>query len=244
MEGFKFPLLIWLLIFHCSNSSDISRVPETVEIKPRQVNEMVDKINEVQEATLLKVLVKYKDETNNLMSAYTESLKNIVKESREEQKETHKLLKNYMDRTETKMNETNGLLERTTQILTGIKEQKEDNTFDDLTAVQNQVTDGDGDEVIQGTVHLFTEEVRYPQEALGFFSLESKYNKKIAPSDKSVRGWMKPTFVADIDSMKRRMGLEIYFVLKWQEDSSRVNWALKDAMRKGSAFSFSPAILE
>ena len=107
-----------------------------------------------------------------------------------------------------------------------------------------QITEKIGDGVINGSVHLFTEEVRYPQEALGFFSLGRKYNKKIAPSDKSVRGWMKPTFVADIDSMKRRMGLEIYFVLMWQEDSSRVNWTLKDQMKDGSTFSFSPAILE
>ena len=46
------------------------------------------------------------------------------------------------------------------------------------------------------------------------------------------------------DSMKQKMGLEIYFVLMWQEDSSRVNWALQNEMQNGSAFSFSPAILE
>ena len=135
------------------------------------------------------------------------------------------------------------VLVNTTKILAAIRQQGEAKTFDDLIEVKNQVTDEIG-KVIQGPVHLFTEEVRYPQEALGFFSLKRKYNKKVAPSNNSVRGWMRPTFVADIDSMKRKMGLEIYFVLMWQEDSSRVNWALEKQMENGSAFSFSPAILE
>ena len=121
--------------------------------------------------------------------------------------------------------------------------QNEDKTFGDTTQVQNQIAQqiegGTG-----GVVHLVTEgEVKYPQEALGFFSLKTNYSKKKAPSNSSVQGWLRPTFVMDIDSMKQRMGLEIYFVLMWQEDHSRVNWTLESQMPDGSAFSFSPSIL-
>ena len=201
-------------------------------------------LNHIFVVWLPEVVAEYKDGTDNPMSAYTESLKRIVKESTQEQKETRSLVKIHMNRTETMMRKANGLLQTTTQILADIRQQREAKTFDNLTEVENQVTADKIGKVVQGTVHLFTEEVRYPQEAFGFFSLKSKYNKKVAPSNNSVRGWMKPTFVADIDSMKRKMGLEIYFVLMWQEDSSRVNWPLEKQMKNGSAFSFSPAILE
>jgi len=227
MEGFKIPLLVCLLIFHSSYSGDISGFGEGI------VDSAKTAIKEVQEATL-------PDGTNNLVSAFTESLKSIAKESTQE---IRSLVEIHMNITKTMMREAKALLENTNKILTGIRKQGEAKTFDNLTEVKNQVTDKIG-KAVQGTLHLFTEEVRYPQEAFGFFSLKKEYNKKDAPSNTSVRGWMKPTFVADIDSMKRKMGLEIYFVLMWQEDSSRVNWALEKQMENGSAFSFSPAILE
>ena len=143
------------------------------------------------------------------------------------------------------MAKTNYLLEKSIELLEGIKNQGEDKTFDNLTQVQSQIAQ-QIEGAIGGVVHLVTEgEVKYPQEALGFFSLKSNYSKKEAPSAHStVHGWMRPTFVMDIDSMKQRMGLEIYFVLMWQEDHSRVNWALEDQMPDGSAFSFSPSILQ
>ena len=97
---------------------------------------------------------------------------------------------------------------------------------------------------VDGTVHLFTEEVRYPAEALGLFSLKSFYNKRVSPKSKTVRGWMRPSFVTDIDSMKQKMGLEIYFILMWQEDDRRVNWSLEQKMEEGVAFSFSPSVLK
>ena len=158
--------------------------------------------------------------------------------------DTCSLLQSNMNKTETMMTKTNDLLERSIELLEGIKKQGEDKTFDNLTQVQSQIAQQIG-EASGGAVHLVTDgEVKYPQEALGFFSLKSNYNKKEAPSRSSVQGWLRPTFVMDIDSMKQRMGLEIYFVLMWQEDSSRVKWALEDQMTNGSAFSFSPSILE
>ena len=158
--------------------------------------------------------------------------------------DTCSLLQSNMNKTETMMTKTNDLLERSIELLEGIKKQGEDKTFDNLTQVQSQIAQQIGEDS-GGAVHLVTDgEVKYPQEALGFFSLKSKYNKKEAPSRSSVRGWMRPTFVMDVDSMKRKMGLEIYFVLMWQEDHARVNWALEDQMTNGSAFSFSPSILE
>ena len=171
------------------------------------------------------------------MSVYMEHLKNISQESRLEQEETRKVLKSNNQA-------TNSLLENTTGILTRMMAKNEDKTYNDTTQVQNQIAQQIGEDS-GGAVHLVTDgEVKYPQEALGFFSLKSKYNKKEAPSRSSVRGWMRPTFVMDVDSMKRKMGLEIYFVLMWQEDHARVNWALEDQMTNGSAFSFSPSILE
>ena len=91
-----------------------------------------------------------------------------------------------------------------------------------LTEVKGQVASNIG-EVVQGTVHIFSEGVRFPQEALGFFSLERNYDKKVALSNNSVRNWMKPTFVTGTDSKKQMMGLDIYFDVMRQEDSSRVN---------------------
>ena len=171
------------------------------------------------------------------MSVYMEHLKNISQESRLEQEETRKVLKSNNQA-------TNSLLENTTGILTRMMAKNEDKTYNDTTQVQNQIAQQIGEDS-GGVVHLVTEGVvKYPQEALGFFSLKSNYSKKEAPYHRSVRGWMRPTFVMDIDSMKQRMGLEIYFVLMWQEDHSRVNWTLEDRMTNGSAFSFSPSILQ
>ena len=99
MGSFKFPLVVCLLIFHSSKSSTNRTTSTTtsttrteteiVEIENGQLDKILDRIKEVQEASLLKVLAKYKDETNSLMSVYTENLRIMVNESRDEQKEMH-----------------------------------------------------------------------------------------------------------------------------------------------------------
>ena len=70
MTGFKFPLLICLLIFHATNKT-------AAEIKEEQLERIVKQIKEVQDATLRTALGEYREETNRLMSRYTENLKSI-----------------------------------------------------------------------------------------------------------------------------------------------------------------------
>jgi len=268
----KFPLLGLLLIFHSTNDAltatgDPPRTPssgqgaadDSIGIKQYHQDDSVrvdtfgdgdekdhmnppwcqgqetrikDKVGEAQIATI-KALKCEDTLTRTKMSQYKNEMKDIVEASSEKLKET----------LETKMGETNTLLQEAVDALKEIKQQKEDKTFNDTTAlasqVKNMMTAVNG-----SALHLFTGEVRYPQEALGLMSLQSDYNKKVAPKYKKVKGWMRPTFLMDIDSMKQRMGLEIYFILMWQEDNKRVDWALEDKMEDGVAFSFGPSVLE
>ena len=185
-----------------------------------------------------------------------EDLRGLIASSAAEQEKTASLLSSSVGNVETKMTENNKFLGDISNVLTTISKKGEEisktlttismkgdaKTYTDLTEVTSQVEDK-VEKLVGGAVYLITEEVRYPQEALGLLSLNRTYNKKIAPTHKTVRGWMRPTFVTDIDSMKQRMGLEIFFVLMWQEDS-RVNWALLKEMKEGVAFSFRPSVLE
>ena len=236
MSGFKISILVCLVIFHFSNYC----ATEEVKIDQGQMKDITSQIKntaEKQEQTLSLLRGnKNKGETE------MEKLTGLIANSTDKQEQTLSLLRSNMKETEAKMTKNNELLDGISKILATISTKGDAKTFTDLTEVTSQVEDKVV-ELIGGAVYLITEEVRYPQEALGLFSLNSTYNKKVAPKHKTVRGWMRPTFVTDIDSMKQRMGLEIFFVLMWQEDS-RVNWALKDKMKDGVAFSFSPSVLE
>ena len=236
MSGFKISILVCLVIFHFSNYC----ATEEVKIDQGQMKDITSQIKntaEKQEQTLSLLRGnKNKGETE------MEKLTGLIANSTDKQEQTLSLLRSNMKETEAKMTKNNELLDGISKILATISTKGDAKTFTDLTEVTSQVEDKVV-ELIGGAVYLITEEVRYPQEALGLFSLNSTYNKKVAPKHKTVRGWMRPTFVTDIDSMKQRMGLEIFFVLMWQEDS-RVNWALKDEMEEGVAFSFSPSVLE
>ena len=90
--------------------------------------------------------------------------------------------------------------------------------------------------------HLVDDTV-YPDEANGFYGLKSWYDKKVPPSHKIVRGWMRPTFVTYIDSIKQSMGLEIYYISMWQEDD-RVEWTMQEEMKQGKAYPVSGHFLE
>ena len=90
--------------------------------------------------------------------------------------------------------------------------------------------------------HLVDDTV-YPKDANGFYGLKSWYDKKVPPSHKIVRGWMRPIFLTYIDSIKQSMGLEIYYISMWQEDD-RVEWTMQDEMKQGIAFSVSGDFLE
>ena len=190
---------------------------------------------------------------SKIMEEYKNDLKKFIHDSSVNQRETLEILRGNMNNTKHLLNEANNLLQsniNTTKAmmqgmmksLGNIEKKGEDKTYGNTAEVAKKLG-GSIARVVDGAVYLFTEEVRYPQEALGLLSLNSTYNKKVAPKHKTVRGWMRPTFVTDIDSMKQRMGLEIFFVLMWQEDS-RVNWALLKEMKEGVAFSFRPSVLE
>ena len=53
--------------------------------------------------------------------------------------DTCSLLQSNMNKTETMMTKTNDLLERSIELLEGIKKQGEDKTYDNLTQVQSQI---------------------------------------------------------------------------------------------------------
>ena len=211
-------------------------------INDGQVNRIVQEVNKEVQKTNNKFLENFVQDTEKMIASYKGDVETIIKEGKTEQIKIQTILETNMNKTETKMSETNDILKQVKHFLKKIKKQGEDKTYENTSEVASQLGDRLA-RVVDGAVYLFTEEVRYPQEALGLLSLNSTYNKKVAPKHKSVRGWMRPTFVTDIDSMKQRMGLEIFFVLMWQEDS-RVNWALLKEMKEGVAFSFSPSVLE
>ena len=173
---------------------------------------------------------------------------NVLQEMTAIQIATNKLLENYLNKTDNLTKEleakedTNMLLKENNQLLEEIKQQGEDKTFENTTDVENQLNEADAGE---GGVHLFSGKVRFPQDAFGFFSLEKNYNKNEAPGKKTlVNIRLEPTFVTKLESKTRKMGLEIHLVLMWEESEKRVNWKMKEKLKAGTFFHFSPSILE
>ena len=182
---------------------------------------------------------------------------NVLQEMTAIQIATNKLLENYLNKTDSLVKEleakegeakastgedTNMLLKENNQLLEEIKQQGEDKTFENTTDVENQLNEADTGE---GGVHLFSGKVRFPQDAFGFFSLEKNYNKNEAPGKKTlVNIRLEPTFVTKLESKTRKMGLEIHLVLMWEESERRVNWKMKEKLKAGTFFHFSPSILE
>lgn len=85
---------------------------------------------------------------------------------------------------------------------------------------------------------------RDPPGAFGFLTLEDNYDKHAAPNGESteVKAWMEPTFVTEIDSAGRRMGLEMKMSLLWED--RRINWVKEQEMAPGKVFTLEPSILE
>ena len=123
-------------------------------------------------------------------------------------------------------------------------------SFEDLTGTralfksmkEKKMTEG-SEETDKETFHIFEQEDRDPEAALGFLRLNSDYNKNEAPNGRAskVKSWLEPTFVADIDSMARRMGLEMKLYLMWEDQ--RIIWRMEDIMDPGAVFPFDPSIL-
>ena len=93
----------------------------------------------------------------------------------------------------------------------------------------------------EAPIHIFEQEVREPVEGLGFLKLPASYTSKDPPTDASVSVWMEPLFVSKIDSMRRRMALEMKLDLMWEDQ--RVNWTMRPLMTPGRTFAFPPSIL-
>ena len=85
---------------------------------------------------------------------------------------------------------------------------------------------------------------RDPPGAFGFLTLGDNYDKHAAPNGESteVKAWMEPTFVTEIDSAGRRMGLEMKMILLWED--RRINWVKEQEMTPGKVFTLEPSILE
>ena len=82
-----------------------------------------------------------------------------------------------------------------------------------------------------------------PDEAFGFLTLNSTYNKYESPDNETRVGvWMEPTFVIEIDSLARRMGLVVKLEVTWQDE--RVWWKKDDITNPGDNFTFDTSILQ
>ena len=84
--------------------------------------------------------------------------------------------------------------------------------------------------------------VREPDAAFGFFALNETYQGEVAPDETNAMAWMEPTFVTEIDSMTRQMGIEVKMRFMWED--ARIFWKKEDEMVSGSSFGFDPSILE
>ena len=240
----KFLLLISLCLFHFM---------KTIRNETR-----IKKENENESKTRIKNENENENETRTISKNGTQT--GALDEIKAAQIVTNKLLQDYLNKTDTLLRQlvakegqvttakvctgedTNKLLKENNQLLDEIKKQGEDKTFENTTDVEKQLNESATEE---GSIHLFSQKVRYPQDAYGFFSLDKNYNKNEPPlKNTSVNVLLEPTFLTKLESKTRKMGLEIHFILMWEEHEKRVNWTLKEKMKKGSFFLFSPSILE
>ena len=138
-------------------------------------------------------------------------------------------------------------MKKVLQELVNVQKKAGKKSFEDLTGTralfksmkEKKMTEG-SEEIDKETFHIFEQKDRDPEAALGILRLNSDYNKNEAPNRK-VKAWLEPTFVADIDSMARRMGLEMKLYLMWEDE--RIIWRMEDIMYPGAAFHFDPSIL-
>ena len=213
MEGFKFVLLLSLFCFHAAVEPK-----DTTTTTTKQRMEKLE--NEQQE---IKVLLSQLLEKNT----------NAVET-------TNSLLQQYLIRTEETSNEANIYLGNMTNHLEHLKNKTLPRSFQGKELeFLSEIEKEEGNE--EATIHIFEQEVREPVEGLGFLKLPASYTSKDPPTDASVSVWMEPLFVSKIDSMKRRMALEMKLDLMWADQ--RVNWTMKPLMTPGRTFAFPPSIL-
>ena len=93
-------------------------------------------------------------------------------------------------------------------------------------------------------VHFWNAKALTPEAAFGFLTLSKAYNKQQAPNetDTVVRAKIEPTSMTRIDSMTRRMSLDMKMTLMWEDQ--RIRWNREGLMTHGTNFIFEASILE
>ena len=84
--------------------------------------------------------------------------------------------------------------------------------------------------------------IREPEAALGFFLLNESYQEAVAPKMAAAMCQMEPVFVVAIDSLTRKMGIEIKLKFVWEDPG--ITWKRGDLMTAGSSYSFDHSVLK
>ena len=223
MKGFiKLVLLLCLVLFHTSDGAENSEMEASIKSLETTTKQSMEKM-ELEQKAIKDLLAQLLEENTNAVQT------------------TNSLLRQYLNRTEETRNEANGYLGNMTNHLEHLKNKTLPRTFQGLeleylSEIEEEQSSG------EATIHIFEKEVREPVEALGFLKLPANYTAKESPTNATVSVWMEPMFVSKIDSMNRRMALEMKLDLMWADD--RVTWTMKSLMTPGRTFAFAPSILE
>ena len=84
--------------------------------------------------------------------------------------------------------------------------------------------------------------IREPKAAFGFFHLKKSYQEAVAPKKAAAMCQMEPVFVVAIDSLTRKMGIEIKLKFVWEDPG--ITWKRGDLMTAGSSYSFDHSVLK
>ena len=224
MKGLiKLVLLLCLSLVHTSDGAENStEIEGTILSLETTTKEGMEKL-ELEQKEIKELLAQLLEENTNAVLT------------------TNSLLQQYLNRTEETRNEANVYLGNMTNHLEHLKNKTLPRTFQGeeleyLSEIEEEQNSG------EATIHIFEKEVREPVEALGFLKLPANYTAKESPTNATVSVWMEPMFVSKIDSMNRRMALEMKLDMMWADD--RVNWTMKSLMTPGRTFAFAPSILE
>ena len=89
---------------------------------------------------------------------------------------------------------------------------------------------------------IVANKIREPEAAFGFFHLKKSYQEAVAPKMAAAMCQMEPVFVMAIDSLTRKMGIEIKLIFVWEDPG--ITWKRKDLMTSGSRYSFDHSVLK
>ena len=225
MKGLiKLVLLLFLFLFHTSNGAENSEIEDAIKSLNTTTQQGMEKM-EVEQKEIKDLLAQLLEENTNAVQT------------------TNILLQQYLNRTEETRNEANIYLGNMTNHLEHLKNKTLPRTFQgEELEYLSEIKEEQNSSGKEATIHIFEKEVREPVEALGFLKLSANYTAKEAPTNATVSVWMEPMFVSKIDSMNRRMALEMKLDMMWADD--RVTWTMKSLMTPGRTFAFAPSLLE